>query len=72
MNFGTVDLVVTAVIIISVIFAFYRGLLKELLGITGWILAALGAVFSHKFFLEFFTNRVEKVQIWTISATITQ
>ena len=41
MNFGTVDLVITAVVVISVIFAFYRGLLRELLGITGWILAGL-------------------------------
>ena len=71
MNFGTVDLVVIAVVIVSVIFAFYRGLLRELLGITSWILAGLGAIWSYKPFLEFFSDRVEKVQTWTISATIT-
>ncbi len=71
MNFGIVDLVVTAVVIISVIFAFYRGLLRELLGITSWILAGLGAVWSYGPFLKFFTNRVEKVQMWTIISTIT-
>ena len=71
MNFGTVDLIITAVIVISVIFAFYRGLLRELLGITGWILAGLAAVWSYDPFLKFFTGRVEKVQIWTISTTIT-
>ena len=70
MNFGTVDLVVTAVILISVIFAFYRGLLRELLGITGWILAGLAAAWSYDPLLEFFTGRVEKVQIWTITTTI--
>lgn len=70
MNFGTVDLVVTAVVVISVIFAFYRGLLRELLGITGWIFAALGAVYSYEPLLNFFTMRTEKVQIWTISSTI--
>ena len=71
MMFGTVDLVVTAVVVVSVIFAFYRGLLRELLGITGWILAGLGAAYSYEPFLKFFTSRVEKVQMWTISATIT-
>lgn len=70
MNFGTVDLVITAVVLISVIFAFYRGLLRELLGITSWILAGLGAIWSYKFFVEFFTNRVEKVQTWTAVSTI--
>ena len=65
MIFGTVDLIVSAIVVISVIFAFYRGLLRELLGISGWILAGLGAVWSYEPFLKFFTNRVEKVQIWT-------
>ncbi len=71
MNFGTVDLIVTAVLVISVIFAFYRGLLREMLGITSWILAGLGAIWSYEPYLKFFTNRVEKVQVWTITATIT-
>ena len=70
MIFGTVDLVVTAVIVISVIFAFYRGLLRELLGITSWILAGLGAVWSYEPFLRFFTGRIEKVQMGTIIATV--
>ena len=71
MNFGTVDLVVLAVLVVSVIFAFYRGLLRELLGITSWILAGLGAIWSYEPFLKFFTERVEKVQMWTIISTIT-
>lgn len=71
MNYGTVDLVVTAVVIISVIFAFYRGLLRELLGITGWILAGLGALWSYEPLLKFFSTRVEKVQVWTIASTVT-
>jgi len=70
MIFGTVDLVVTAVVIISVIFAFYRGLLRELLGITSWILAGLGALWSYEPFLKFFTGRIEKVQMGTIVATV--
>lgn len=71
MNYGTVDLVVTAVVVISVIFAFYRGLLRELLGITGWILAGLGALWSYEPLLKFFSTRVEKVQVWTIASTVT-
>jgi len=71
MIFGTVDLVVLAVLVISVIFAFYRGLLRELLGITSWILAGLGAIWSYEPFLKFFSTRVEKVQMWTIISTIT-
>ena len=70
MTFGTVDLIVLAIIVISVIFAFYRGLLKELFGITGWILAGLGAAYSYNPLLDFFKTRVDKVQIWTISATV--
>lgn len=70
MTFGTVDLIIMAVIFVSVIFAFYRGLLRELLGITSWILAGFGAAWSYEPFLKFFTGRVEKVQIWTISATV--
>ena len=71
MNFGTADLIISMVIVVSVIFAFYRGLLRELLGITSWILAGLGAVWSYDPLLKFFTNRVEKVQTWTIASTIT-
>ncbi len=71
MIFGTIDLVVLAVIVISVIFAFYRGLLRELLCITSWILAALGAVWSYEPLSSFFAKRVEKVQTWTITSTIT-
>ena len=70
MTFGTVDLIVFAIIVISVIFAFYRGLLKELFGITGWILAGLGAVYSYNPLLDFFKTRVDKVQIWTISSCV--
>ena len=69
--FGTVDLVIAIVIVISVIFAFYRGLLRELMGITSWILAGFGAAYSYEPLLKFFTGRVEKVQSWTIASTVT-
>ena len=71
MVFGTVDLIVSGIILISVVFAFYRGLLRELLGITGWIFAGLGAVWSYEIYLKFFSSRVNKVQTWTLGATVT-
>ena len=70
MMFGTPDLIVTAVVVISVIFAFYRGLLRELLGITGWILAGLGAAYSYDPLVKFFTGRVERVEVCAIVSTV--
>ena len=70
MMFGTPDLVVIAVVVISVIFAFYRGLLRELLGITGWILAGLGAVYSYDPLVKFFTGRVERVEVCAIVSSV--
>ena len=67
---GTVDLIVMITVVVSVIFALYRGLLRELLGISSWILAAFGAIWGYDILLKFFENRVEKVQIWTIICTI--
>ncbi len=43
---GIIDIIVLLTILISVIFAFYRGLVRELLGLTAWILAALGALYG--------------------------
>ena len=43
---GIIDVIVLLTIFISGIFAFYRGLVRELLGLTAWILAALGALYG--------------------------
>ena len=67
---GTVDLIVVITVVVSVIFALYRGLLRELLGISSWILAAFGAAWGYDILLKFFEGRVEKVQLWTIASTI--
>ena len=70
MMFGTADLIVMAVVVVSVIFAFYRGLLRELLGITGWILAGFGAAYSYDPLVKFFTGRVEKVQVCAMVSSV--
>ena len=48
MTFGLVDITLIVVVIISVLFALYRGLVRELLGIASWLLAAFAALYSFK------------------------
>lgn len=66
---GTIDLVVIATIIISVLFALYRGLLRELLGITSWILAGIASVFSYLPATKLLTDKVDNVKIWAITSS---
>ena len=47
MTLGLIDVILVAVIIISVLFALYRGLVRELLGIAAWILAGFAALYSY-------------------------
>ena len=67
---GMIDLIVLITIIISVLFALYRGLLRELLGISSWILAGIGALYAYQPLFDFLTNKVEKVRLWTISGAV--
>lgn len=46
---GTIDFLVITVVILSIVFALYRGLVRELLGITAWILAALLGLYSYPY-----------------------
>ena len=46
MTIGLIDIILIAAVIISVLFALYRGLVRELLGITAWILAGFAALYS--------------------------
>lgn len=47
MTIGLIDMIVLGILIFSVLFALYRGLVSELLGISAWILAGLGALYSY-------------------------
>ncbi|MBE6455318.1 MAG: CvpA family protein [Alphaproteobacteria bacterium] len=47
MSMGIIDIIALGTLVFSILFALYRGLVTELLGISSWILAAFGAVFSY-------------------------
>ena len=47
MTFGLIDIILVVTVIISVLFALYRGLVRELLGIAAWILAGFAALYSY-------------------------
>lgn len=44
---GIIDLLIIIITCLSVIFALYRGLVRELLGITAWILASVAGLYSY-------------------------
>jgi membrane protein required for colicin V production len=66
---GMIDLVVIATIIVSVLFALYRGLLRELMGITSWILAGAAALYSYQPINGLLVGQVENVKMWTLIIT---
>lgn len=47
MSIGIIDAIALTILIFSILFALYRGLVTELLGISSWILAGFGAVYSY-------------------------
>lgn len=60
---GIIDLVILGIIIISVLFALYRGLVRELLGISSWILAGFTAIYSYDPLLKFGESRFDNVKL---------
>lgn len=47
MTLGLIDIILALMVIISVLFALYRGLVRELLGIAAWILAGFAALYTY-------------------------
>ncbi len=47
MTIGLIDMIAIGILVFSVLFALYRGLVSELLGISSWIIAGLGALYSY-------------------------
>ncbi|MBQ9089666.1 MAG: CvpA family protein [Alphaproteobacteria bacterium] len=47
MSVGLIDMIVIGTLVFSVLFSLYRGLVSELLGISSWILAGIGAMCSY-------------------------
>lgn len=60
---GMIDIVVLLTLLISGIFALYRGLVRELLGLTAWVLAALGALYGLAFVRPFFRKIISNATI---------
>ncbi|MDD3669154.1 MAG: CvpA family protein [Alphaproteobacteria bacterium] len=46
---GAIDILVIVVLGMSMVFASYRGLARELLGIVAWIFAGFGALYSYSY-----------------------
>ncbi len=67
---GLIDIIVGFIILISVIFALYRGLLRELLGISSWILAGLGALYIYHPVSLLLQGKVENERLWNIGLSI--
>lgn len=67
---GIIDLVILGMIIISVLFALYRGLVRELLGISSWILAGFTAIYSYDPLLKFGENRFENVKLSALIGSV--
>ena len=61
---GIIDVIVLATMVVSVLFALYRGLLRELLGITSWILAGLAALYTYQPILEFAKGKERYIKKW--------
>ncbi|MBP5344471.1 MAG: CvpA family protein [Alphaproteobacteria bacterium] len=68
--FGIIDVIVLAVLVISILFALYRGLMRELLGISAWILAAFAALYSYDPLHKFLTGHVQNVKLATICGVV--
>ena len=67
---GIVDIIVLGVLLISVLFALYRGLVRELLGISSWILAAFVALYSYDPLQKFLDGRVENLKMASIIGAV--
>lgn len=60
---GLIDIAVIITILLSVLFALYRGLVRELLGITAWILAGLSGLYSYTFMQPLMHKWIESESI---------
>lgn len=65
---GLIDAIVLLTILISGIFALYRGLVRELLGLTAWVLAAFGALYGLTYARPLFRKLISNTTIADIIA----
>ena len=67
---GIIDLILIAAIIISGLLASYRGLIRELLGLTAWILSAFGAFYGYSTISPLFQKIITNPKVADIVAAI--
>ena len=48
MSIGFIDIIAISILVFSILFALYRGLIRELLGIASWILAGFLGIYSYE------------------------
>ncbi|NCB50050.1 MAG: CvpA family protein [Alphaproteobacteria bacterium] len=66
------DLIVFAILFLSGVFAWYRGLVRELLGITSWIVAGIAALYGAPYVIPYVGNFFQNPSLVSIlSAGIT-
>lgn len=70
MTVGIVDLIILGIIIISILFALYRGLVRELLGITSWLLAGFVALYSYDPLMKLCEGSFENTKLAAITFSV--
>lgn len=68
---GTIDILAILIILLSILFALYRGLVRELLGIAAWILAGFGALYSYSLTQPLTGLLIENKQLAGLSGSLT-
>ncbi len=67
---GIIDLIILGIIVVSVLFALYRGLVRELLGISSWLLAGFAALYSYDPLLKACEGTFENVKLAAIVGSV--
>lgn len=70
MMIGAIDILLLITVIFSVLFALYRGLVRELLGISAWILAGLAALYSYAPLQPLMNKLIENPMIAGITGSV--
>ena len=67
---GAIDVLVIITVFLSVIFALYRGLVRELLGITSWIVAGIVGLYSYSWMQPLMGKMIDNEVIAGMSGAI--
>ena len=70
MTLGIIDLIVLGVMVVSILFALYRGLVRELLGISSWLLAGFVALYSYDPLMKMCEGTFENVKLAAITFSV--